>query len=187
MRWRDDETRFGAVTKLLHWTVAGLVAGQIGLALWMTRLPLGVPKLEAYALHKSLGLLILLLMLVRLCWRLAGTRPRQLGPTALQRRLATAAHGALYAVLIAMPLVGWVQTGAWNFPLRPFGLFTLPAITTPDMDVAILAGDLHAALGWILVALVTLHVAAAAKHHLIDRDATLTRMLPFAATRRNDP
>jgi len=179
MPLRNTREEWGSVSKLLHWLVVVLVLVMAAIGLTMGDLPNGPDKIRVYALHKSIGLSILGLVVLRLAWRLhAGAPAPVAGTPAWQERIASLTHWALYALLLAMPLSGWLLNSASGFPLQWFGLFNLPAIAGRDHDLHELAEDVHELLFWILVALVVAHATAAFYHHLFQRDATLARMLP---------
>ena len=179
MGLRNSDEAWGWVSMALHWLVVlgVLAAAMIGLV--MEELPSSGGKVQVYALHKSIGLTVLGLMVLRLLWRLAGGRPGVLPGVARWQSLAAAVtHGLLYAALFAMPLSGWLYNSASNFPLRWFGLFRVPPISGRDGDLKDFAHDAHETLFWVIVALVLLHAGAALWHHLVLRDRTLDRMLP---------
>ena len=184
MAMRSSASEWGSVHKLLHWLVALAVVGLVIVGWIMDELPNSPDKIRIYALHKSFGLTVLVLVVLRLAWRWSNPRPA-LPPTMppWERRLAAVVHTGLYLVLLAMPLSGWLFNSAANFPLRWFGLFRVPALGGPDPDLKLLAADVHLALSWLLVGLFTLHVAGALKHHFVDRDDVLRRMLPFVRRR----
>jgi cytochrome b561 len=156
-----------------------LVVAMVVLGLIMVDLPLGVRKLELYALHKSVGIVILALTAARLAWRLSGTSPALLGPSRpYERILARAVHVSFYIVLVAMPLTGWLMSSSSNFPVNVFGLFTLPDLVAPDKALADAFEAAHYWLGWVLIGLLALHVAGALKHHFLLENDTLRRMIP---------
>lgn len=177
----NSTERFGAVAKFLHWITALAVLGMFPLAWWMTDLSLGLQKLQAYNWHKSIGVTILAVVSVRLLWRLINPRPRFLGPPGWQERLAATVHGLMYVCLFTMPFLGWFGSAAANTPVTVFGLLLLPQPIAPDRELAELFEEAHETVGSVLMVLILLHVAGALKHHLVDRDATLRRMLPFGA------
>lgn len=178
MELRNSEDRFGWVAKGFHWLTAAAIAAMFAIAWWMDALPIGLAKLQAYGWHKSIGLSILAVTALRLLWRLANPQPRFLGGPDWQRRASTVAHWLLYVCLIAMPMLGWLMSSAANTPVNLFGLVVLPDLVAPDRSLADLLATAHATLAYVLLVLVALHAAAALKHHLVDRDATLRRMLP---------
>ena len=172
-------SRYGAVAQAAHWLVFLLVAALFGIAWYMTDLPLGPEKIRIYNLHKSIGVLVLGLMLLRLLWRQVSPPP-ELPPdmAAWERAAARASHLLLYALLLVQPVIGIVHSWSANFPVVVFGLFTLPSLTAPSERLKDLLVALHAWVGWALLALIALHAAAALRHHFVLRDDVLRRMLP---------
>lgn len=179
MSLKNSEQRWGGVSQALHWLIVLLIIGQGTVGLLMGDLRNGPDKIQVYALHKSFGLTILGLVVLRLAWRLYAGTPRPVpGTPGWQEKIASLTHWALYALLFAIPISGWVLNSASGFPLQWFGLFNLPAIAGKDHDLHELAEGVHELLFWTLVAVALVHAAAAFYHHLFQRDATLARMLP---------
>jgi cytochrome b561 len=170
--------RWNRFAQLLHWLIALLIIGLSIVGLWMRGMPSSMDKLNIYALHKSVGITVLMLVALRLVWRSATRHPPEVPGPAWQRWSASAVHFALYVMMFAMPLSGWLYNSASNFPLQWFGLAKLPALWGPDPVVKHWAHSVHIYGFWTLAALVTLHAAAALKHHYFDHDDTLRRMLP---------
>lgn len=188
MSWKNPVDQWGAVSQCFHWLVVVLIVVMAYLGLTMTDLPDGPHKIRVYALHKSVGLTILALVAVRLAWRAYAGKPRALESVPRwQARIAGATHWGLYALLVAMPISGWVVNSASGFPLRWFGLVKVPAIAAKDESLQALARSTHEVLFWILVALAMAHAAAAFYHHLFQGDETLARMLPARWMRRRIP
>lgn len=179
MTLRNTTRRWGTVAQSLHWGMAVLILVMVGLGLAAENWPLSPTKFELFYWHKSLGVLVLALVLARIAWRLANPAPAP-PPAAspLERRAAAAGHWALYGLMLALPLSGWVINAAANFPFKVFGLVPLPAIVAPDKDLQALAETVHGGLVIALGLLVTVHVAAALYHHRARRDDVLVRMLP---------
>ena len=179
MPLRNTPETWGAAHKALHWLIALAVVGLLCVGWVMDEMRNSPDKIEVYALHKSFGITVLALMLVRLAWRWTNPRP-VLPPTMKpwERTLAGVVHAGLYLALLAMPLSGWLFNSASNFPLKWFGLFPLPSLGGPDKELKHLAEEVHEWLSWAIVVLVLLHVAGALKHHFVDRDVVLRRMLP---------
>lgn len=179
MNLGNSAERWGAVSQSLHWLIVVLIVVMAYLGLTMTDLPNSVHKLNVYSLHKSIGLTILALVSLRLLWRAYAGAPRPLsGTPRWQERVAAITHWALYALLFAIPVSGWIVNSAAGFPLRWFGLVKVPSIAAKGEALHGLAVSCHQFLFWTLIVLAGVHAAAAFYHHLFQRDATLARMLP---------
>jgi cytochrome b561 len=179
MQLRNSADRYGLVSVFLHWGVALAVFGMFGLGIWMVDLGYYDSWRKAGPdLHKSLGLVLLAVMLLRLAWRFVSPPPP---PTTNQGRLtrlaATAGHLFLYVALFAVMIAGYLISTAEGAGIPLFGLFEVPAVLSGLPEQAEIAGDIHLYLAWALVIFAGLHGLAALKHHFIDRDATLVRML----------
>jgi cytochrome b561 len=172
--------RYGVVAQVLHWLTAALVFTMFGLGWYMSDLPLTDPqKFTLYQWHKSLGITILALVILRLAWRLGHKAPPW--PPTMQpweRLAATAAHWALYGLLMLQPLIGILQSNAANFPIVLFGQIQLPALlgTNEALGEQLLAA--HHFLASVLATLILIHIAAALRHHFLLKDDILTRMRP---------
>lgn len=187
MTLKNTIDRWGGVSQLLHWLIAILILVMAYLGLTMGDLPNGPDKIKTYALHKSIGITILALVALRLLWRLYAGTPRPVpGSPRWQERIAALTHVAIYALLFAIPISGWVLNSAAGFPLQWFGLINLPHIVARNSDLHDLAGEAHEIMFWILALLVVAHAGAAFYHHLFQRDATLARMLPRGWLRVDD-
>ena len=174
-----NPSRWGGVNMFLHWLIALLIIVLAAVGLLMTDMPNSPSKISVYQLHKSIGILVLALAALLLLWRLATRVPSPLANTPRWQRIAASGtHAALYAMMFAMPLSGWLFNSAANFPLKWFGLVTLPALWGPDRVVKAWALDVHVYGFYVLAALVLLHAGAALWHHWLVKDATLVRMLP---------
>ena len=190
--WRArlrNRDRWGPVSQALHWSVALLVLAMAAIGLSLDELPRSPKWFWVYDLHKSIGLLVLALMVARLAWRLfAGAPPHVPGLPRIQRLAAGATHWLLYLLVLAMPLSGWLYDSASGLrPLRWFGQVAVPKLVGPDEGLAHDLHDLHEDLFTVLVAVVLLHVAAALWHHVFRGDATLARMLPRGWLREGAP
>lgn len=176
---RNTSQRYGFVAQSLHWLIVGLLIVQVTLAKIAADLPLGLDKLALLARHKSFGITILALAAIRLGWRFYD-RPPPLPPMPRWQLVAARVnHAALYFLLFAMPLTGWIMSSASNYPVSWFGLVQLPDFVGPDRELKDLLKVVHKALANALFVLAGLHVAAALKHQLLDRDGLLFRMLPW--------
>lgn len=173
--------RYGTVAIALHWLIALLVLAQIYLGWWMIEIPkypVGV-RAAWFNLHKSIGLTIAALIVLRLAWRLRHPPPAL--PASLpawQARAAGINHFLLYAVLLLQPLVGYLGSSFSGYPIRYFGL-TLPNWGWDSPALKAILSEIHFGLAWLVSALVLVHVAAAIAH-LVKRDGVFQRMLPSA-------
>jgi len=177
---KNDETRYGVVAQLFHWTVVALIIVQYVLANQADKLPLGAAKIGVLARHKSFGITILALVLLRLVWRWMNRVPAEPADIpSWQRIAARISHIALYSLLLATPLVGWMMSSARNFPVSWFGLVTLPDLIAPNRSAYEFLHETHEVMAQTMFWLALLHIAAALKHHFVDRDNVLRRMLPI--------
>lgn len=165
----------------LHWIIATLIVGGFALGWVMTRMPGITPdKLRFYSWHKWIGVTVLALAMLRVLWRI--THPAPPLPASMghwQRLAAHAVHLALYALMIAIPVSGYLYSSAANFRVIYLGIIPLPPLISPDPVLKVWFKSIHIALDYGLLALVAGHVAAALKHHWLDGDGLLSRMLPF--------
>jgi len=184
MAIRNTIHRWGVLAQSLHWLIAVFILAQFTLAWLFADLPAGARKLTLLARHKSIGITILMLALVRLGWRWANptpTLPDTLKP--YERSLARFTHALLYVLLFAVPLTGWLMSSARGFPVSWFGLFQLPDLVAKDKGLYDLLVTTHTALAWTLGGVVALHVGAALKHPFMLKDNVLRRMLPFTTNK----
>lgn len=188
MIWRNTNERYGIIAQSFHWVVALLVIGLLGVGLYMSDLKPGPDMFKIYALHKSVGIVVLGLAVLRLIWMLSNPHPHAL-PTHKQweRFLAKLVHLFLYFAIIAMPLSGWIMSSAKGFPVNLFGIegLTLPNLVSTNKDVAEAAEEFHEIIAYSLIAVIGLHFAGALKHHVIDKDGTLRRMIRCGCKKDN--
>lgn len=172
-----DERAYGTVARTLHWLVFALVAVQVIIGWTMPHIRPGVPQEGLVAWHLSIGALLMLVVLLRLAWRVV--RPTPLAAMATwERVLATLTHVALYLLLIVIPVLGWAAAGYFGYSIRLFGFIPLPALADHSMRWAHEAGDIHDLLTNVLLGVVGLHVLAALWHYFVRRDRIVQRMLP---------
>jgi cytochrome b561 len=177
--------RYSGPAKLLHWLIFALIACGFALAVYMVDLPLSPPKLKYYAWHKWIGVTVFVLAVLRLAWRIAHPPPEL--PATLpdwQRRAAALTHAMLYVLILVIPLSGWLYSSASGVPTVYLGLAQLPDLLAKDKALAEQLKLVHVTLNYVMLTLLIIHVAAALKHHFVDRDEVLARMLPFAKPRR---
>jgi cytochrome b561 len=184
MNFRNTTRSWGSVSKTLHWLIVLLILNQWVIASRADALPLGAAKLQALALHKSFGMTILALAIVRLVWRWLNPVPSLEGlAKKWERALAGLSHVLLYGLIFAIPLSGWLMSSARNFPVSWFGLFQFPDLVGPDKSFYDLMHGLHGQLFAALVIVALLHIAGALKHQFIDKNEVLRRMLPFGGVK----
>lgn len=177
----DPGPRYNPLHIGLHWIIAIMVLAQASLGWWMLDIPKSPPGMRAgwFNVHKSIGLTVGLLMLLRLAWRFARPAPPLPGSMpAWQRAAASTSHFLLYALLIVQPLWGYLGSSFTRYPVKYFGV-TLPHWGWDSPALKDLFSGLHLATAWLLMAVLAIHVAAALKHLLLDRDGVFFRMWPW--------
>ncbi len=171
--------RYDTAAIAMHWLVALLIFAAFPLGVYMHDLPLSPAKLQLYSYHKWLGITVLALAALRVVWRFTHTPPAL--PEQMPRWQKAASHGThhlLYLLILAVPLSGWLMSSAKGFQTVWFGVLPLPDLVGKDKALGELLTSVHQWLNFTLLALVALHLAAVAKHTLIERDGILSRMLP---------
>ncbi len=185
----NTRRNWGAIAKLFHWLIALLILTNLGLGYWADSLDISPTKVEAFYWHKTIGLTVLWLAGLRLLWRFTNPTPRMPPEMAgWERALAHASHLLLYLLMVAMPLSGWVIHSTANFPLDLYGVLAVPDIVPAGIDEAWAEQWAKTAHYWMFIAicvLVAIHALGALKHHFLNGDKVLLRMLPF--TRATDP
>lgn len=177
---RNSNVAWGSVARGFHWVMAALIVAQLALGAMAAAWRLSPAKVELFFWHKSIGVLILMLLGLRLAWRrFDPAPPLPATMTAWERAAARANHVLLYVLLALLPLTGWIVNSASNIPFRVFRIVPLPAIVSPDDMVAKGFARAHLVLVLFLALALVVHVAAALRHHLVQRDDVLSRMLPW--------
>ena len=178
MQITNQKYTYGWISIVLHWLVAIAVIGTFALGFWMVDLDYySTWYHDAPNIHKSIGVILILAMLGRLLWNLFNPKPKPLANSATQRAMAKAAHVILYLLVFVIGVSGYLISTAESQPISVFNWFEVPAWFTPFEDQADIAGDIHEWLAYGLIGLVAVHAAAALKHHFIEKDNTLRRML----------
>jgi cytochrome b561 len=171
--------QYTGTAKSLHWLMALMIIGMIPLGMYMHELPLSPEKLQLYSWHKWTGVTIFVLLLARVSWRLTHQPPPlPWHMSKVQRRASQAGHVLLYLLMLAIPLSGWLMSSAKGYQTVWFGVLPIPDLLGKDKELGETLAEVHELLNWILVTVLIVHVAAALKHHFINRDDVLTRMLP---------
>ena len=184
MKLRSNDRQWGSVSKFFHWTIALAILcnGTFGLLMDLASSPM--QKINWLALHKSIGLTVLALVLLRMLWRWGDGRPAEERSPAWQMLAARTVHGVLYVVILVIPLTGWWFNSVSGKPLQWFKLFNLPALAAKNDALSAFARGVHEYLFWFLLLVLVAHVGAALKHHVFDNDNVLLRMLPFGHLRQ---
>ena len=170
---------YSRTAKGLHWLIALLMPGLLGLGFYMKDLPLSPQKLQLYAWHKWAGVTVFLLVILRLAWRVTHQPPPlPAGMPRWQQWAAHTTHLLLYVLMLAIPLSGWLMSSAKGFQTVWFGVLPLPDLLAKDKALGDLLQTVHMSLNLLLVALLVAHVGASLKHHFIIKDDVLLRMLP---------
>lgn len=172
--------RYTKTAVILHWLIALLIFVAFPLGLYMHDLPLSPNKLRLYSYHKWIGVTVFLFAVIRVFWR--STHRPPLLPDTMRRWEKIAAesvHYLLYALIFIVPVTGWLMSSAKGFQTVWFGVLPLPDLVGKNKELGDLLHEVHEILNYIMLGLVVAHVGAAIKHHLIERDDVLTRMVPF--------
>ena len=183
MVWKNTAHRWGSVHKWLHWIIAALIIGTSliilhinGSTWWFESGDLIF--IEYIHWHKTFGLMALALIIARIWWRRRNPVPVTADLTAFEKTWSHRTHLALYAVMIALPLTGWISSSLFGSSTNVFGLFTIPPITPKYEPPLAFFYWTHFVLAWTMIALVTLHVGAALYHGFVRKDGVLRAMLP---------
>jgi cytochrome b561 len=188
---QNSEGRYGAVAIALHWLMALLLGALVALGLYMTRLPdvgFGTWKIRLILYHKELGIAALTLVALRLLWRVGNVLPHLVETLPdLQKVIARFVHLCFYALMLALPVTGWLMSSATGIPVSFLGLFTLPDLVPYDDRLFHTLIDVHRYLGYALILCMAAHIGAALNHHFRLRDNTLKKMLPGSDVTRASP
>jgi|SRR5271163_885395 len=168
--------RYTRTAVRLHWLIAALILCAFAVGWFMTSLTISPLRLRLVNWHKWIGISVLLLVVLRLLWRLKHPPPAFLPMPRWQRQVAHGLHAALYILLFALPISGWFYSNAAGYPVVYFGLVRLPTLVDKNKVLSQTLHHLHHLIGWALLIAIGLHLLAVIKHHFIDRDATLNRM-----------
>ena len=177
------QPRYTGFAMAMHWLLAMAILGLFGVGLYMADLPFSPTRLKLYNWHKWAGIVFLALTVLRLVWRLTHRPPAlpqsvTLAMPGWQMQAYHATHHLMYALFFVVPLLGWAYSSAAGFPIVLFGAIPLPDFVGPDKALAELIKPWHGWAAWTLIGLAGLHIAAALKHHWIDRDGLMLRMMP---------
>lgn len=176
-----QENRYTATAMTLHWLIALLIFIAFPVGLIMSEMAFSPFTLKLFSWHKWVGVTVFALALIRLTWRLTHPVPQlPIDMVSWEKILAHAVHIALYILLFAIPLSGWLMSSAKGFQTVYLGLFPIPDLIAKNPALGEKLEQAHALLNWLLLSLVVLHILGALKHYFIDRNDILARMLPIA-------
>lgn len=172
---------YDPVAKTLHWLMALAILFLIAFGLYMVTQPPSMRTYRLFDFHKAVGVSLMVLAMLRLAWRFYRPPPPMLieGAKAWEIWLAHGVHVVLYALMIVIPIFGWIGASASGLPMSFFGLAPIPGLPVADQRLQDFALAIHGWLNWIFMIVIVLHIAGALKRHFIVRDTTLMRMLPF--------
>jgi len=177
---RNSSNSWGPVAVGLHWLLAILIIGQFVLGAVAADMPVSPVKFDLFVWHKSLGVTILLLVILRLIWRLTNPVPRlPTGVPARERRLAHTSHYLLYGFTIIVPLSGWIVSDTSRIPFRIYWSIPTPDLMPASREVSELAANVHGFLVVLMIVIIAVHVLAALRHHFVTHNDVLLRMLPW--------
>lgn len=177
MQITNTNDHFGLITILLHWIMAVLLIGLVIMGLYMTWIPWSTTKLELYGWHKEYGILALFLVILRIIWRIQNVLPSLSSLPTWEKIAARTVHVIFYLLMIVIPITGWLITSAAGLPVSFFGLFVLPNLVSSNQENIALFETIHEWLNYGLIAIFCLHVSAALKHHFINKDDILRRII----------
>ena len=178
VRLRNSGDTWGAVARGFHWLIAVLILAQFVVGSVAEEMKLTPAKLDLFVWHKSIGVTILALAVLRLLWRLGNPPPAMpAGTPRWEHRLAALGHWALYALMFAVPVSGWLVSDASRVPFKAYFVLPMPDIIETSRSLQEAAEDVHEGLTTALLVVVIVHIAAALRHHFLLRDDVLRRML----------
>lgn len=177
---KNTAERFGLVAQALHWIMGLLIVGMLGLGLYLEELERGPELFKLIGIHKSVGIIILALAVLRILWVFMNVSPTPLpNHEKWEKILAKSVQGIMYLAMLGMPLSGWVLSSSAGYPVSVFGWFDMPNIVGKSEDLHEFAEEAHEYIAWVLIGAIGLHIVGAYKHKFIDKDETMERMLPF--------
>jgi len=183
---KNTYTKYGSVSKSFHWTMSIIILSLLTVGFIMINLDDSPTKWQVYSIHKSFGLIILALIPLRLMWRIINISPTLDMVPSWEKAAAKSLHWLLYLAMFTMPISGWIMSTASDNAPNFFGLFPVAAPVAQSEHLADLAGSIHFYTAWTLVLMLTLHVGAAIKAHVIDKNTVLSRMMPGSQSSKSD-
>jgi cytochrome b561 len=174
---KNSESHYGVIAKGFHWLLFLMLSFSVIAGNFLASMPKGVEKLEAAGMHKSFGLVILTLVLMRLAWRLINTTPKHPdGTSPAQQTLANIMHWGFYVLMLAQPIMGILMSQAFGYPASLFGVIDFPMLIEKNIELAKVFKAAHGFIWIVLVVAVVGHVGAALYHHFVEKNGILNRM-----------
>ena len=176
MDLKNTPSSYGFVSKNFHWIMAAIILFNFTLGYFMGDLDKGPLRFFIFNLHKSLGILVIVLIILRLFWRLINLVPAPLSQNYLLNKLSKVVHYFFYFILLVVTFSGWTYSSARGGPVNVFGLFSVPALVEKNDEIAKIARNIHTLSVYIFIAFVVVHILASLYHHYFLKDKTLKRM-----------
>ena len=174
---KNTTDSYGLIARLFHWIIFLMVIGVIIGGDIAADMPSGPGKSQMIGIHKSFGFTILVLVVLRLLWRLINPLPRDLGTSRIENKLGHAMHIFLYILLLSQPIIGILMSQSFGHPVSPFDWFKVPTFVSDNIRLGKILLEIHETLWVVLAISVGIHAAAALKHHFIEKNRTLMRMI----------
>ncbi len=174
---KNTPDSYGLIARLFHWIIFLMIIGVIIGGNIAADMPNGPGKAEMIGMHKSFGFAILVLVVLRLLWRLVNPLPYDLGTNRIENKLGHAMHVFLYILLLTQPAIGILMSQSFGHPVYPFDLFKVPTFVSDNIRLGKILLEIHETLWVVLATSVAVHAAAALKHHFIEKNRTLMRMI----------
>jgi cytochrome b561 len=171
-----SEIRYSSTAIALHWFMAMMIIGLIAVGFYMSSQKITPSVIKLYMTHKSVGLCVLALAMIRIIWRLTHKPPALPAMPNWQAKASHISHALLYALMVMMPLSGWLMNSATGTPMKLFGMLKIPSLIEKSSEQVELWKNVHGIFAWGLVVLISVHIMAAIKHQFFQRDGLMRRM-----------
>ncbi len=176
MSYKNTSNIYGFVSKNFHWIMTVLIVFNFTLGIFLDDLESGPVKFLLFSIHKSTGIVVLMLLILRFFWRVVNVVPVPLGKIKFLNILAKLGHYSFYFILLTITLSGWIYSSAKGYPVNVFGLFSVPTLVEKNNEIAKIAINIHFVSVYVFITVLSLHVLISLVHHYILKDKTLSRM-----------
>lgn len=176
LNFKNSQTSYGFVSKNFHWIMAIIIVFNFILGLFLEDLEKGPIRFLLFNIHKSTGVLVIFLIILRFFWRLINTVPAHLSQNKFLNKISILAHYSFYIILLIVPLSGWTYSSAKGGIVSVFGIFTVPALVEKNENIAKIAFSIHQISVYTFITILALHILASIYHHYFLKDKTLKRM-----------